>query len=187
LLKKSLIICVSLWVALLGLPFQHVTTEAFAQEPAGGAKGHTSDERGASEFAGEHCITGPGTPTECFKSEAEALYAASKGRIQLPPGEKAHSLPAEEVFDSLTGVQAILYEHADHGGSTLTIYSNSCSGWNNMATGWNDRVSSVWLGVCGITLYEHYNLAGPWLDVSSPGTSYVGSTMNDKSSSWALR
>lgn len=138
-----------------------------------------------------HCITGADQVVQCFDTEADALRVASGGRIQLAPGQTARSLPYEEVFgsdDSPNTVQAIMYEHTNYGGATLTVYNSGCSIWNNMPGGWNDVTSSVWSGACGITLYDYPNkdLAGKSVCIGPPGTSYVGSNMNDRASSWSI-
>jgi len=135
----------------------------------------------------EHCITGPGKPMQCFDTEAEALYVASGGRIQLSPGETSRSLSDKEMLGEGDGVSIMvtMYEHSNYGGATLNIYANGCYGWNNIALGWNDRVSSlITYGGCDIVLYDNYNLGGSFVYVYYPGTSYVGSAMNDKTSSW---
>ncbi len=145
----------------------------------------------------QHCITSgisSGQAVQCFDTEAEALRVASGGRIQLAPGQTARSLPYEEVFgssgdpDNPNSIQAILYEHANYGGATLTIYNSGCYIWNNMPGGWNDVTSSVWSGPCGITLYDYPNndLSGKWVCIGPPGTSYVGDAMNDRASSWSI-
>ena len=141
---------------------------------------------GSDDGGKEYCITGPGKPMECFNTEAGALYKASGGRIKLAPRETSRSLSDDVLFSPDIAIQAYLYEDADYGGSTLTVYADTCSGWNNMTTGWNDRVSSARTGSCGITLYEHYNLTGSYLKINYPGTAYVGTAMNDQASSWSL-
>jgi hypothetical protein len=138
-----------------------------------------------------HCITTGDQAIQCFDTEAEALRVASDGRIQLASGQTARSLPYEDVFgsrDSPTTIQAILYEHANYGGATLTIYNGGCYIWNNMPGGWNDVTSSVWSGPCGITLYDYPNkdLSGNFLCIGPPGTPYVGADMNDRASSWSI-
>lgn len=132
----------------------------------------------------QHCITGPNQPLQCFDTEAQALLVASGRGIDLAAGETSRSLSDTQLFN--TSIQAILYEHTNHTGSTLTVTSGGCYGWNNMPSNWNDRVSSARTGSCGISLYEHYNLAGLRLRIDSPGTYYVGDAMNDKASSWSL-
>lgn len=134
----------------------------------------------------KHCITGPNRPVQCFKTEAEALDTASHGHIKLPPGQTASSLSDVQLFAASTTVQAILYVDDNYGGSSLTIYNDTCSGWNNLSAVWNDVVSSARTGNCGITLYESTNLLGTPLRINSPGTSNVGAAMNDRASSWSL-
>jgi hypothetical protein len=143
--------------------------------------------------AEQHCVYRPAQPLECFNTEAEALYSASNGRIRLPEGGSGRSLSDEELFGTSgaegieSTIQAILYKDADYGGASLSIVSDTCSGWNNLASTWNDVTSSARVSSgCNLTLYEHTNLGGTSLSVSPPGTTYVGSAMNDKASSWSL-
>jgi hypothetical protein len=134
----------------------------------------------------EHCITSEGESVQCFATQAEALKVASGGRIQLAPGQTARSLSDDELFAPDSMVLAILYEHANYGGATLTIYGDNCGIWNNMPGGWNDITSSVQTSSCGITLYVNASLGGTALSVAYPGTAYVGDAMNDKASSWKI-
>jgi hypothetical protein len=139
----------------------------------------------------QHCITGTSHAVQCFDTEAEALRVASGGRIQLAPGQSARSLPYDAVFSTAadpSSVQAILYENANYGGATLTIYNSGCYIWNNMPAGWNDVTSSVWSGPCGISLYDYPNkdTTGKWISIRPPGTAYVGPDMNDRASSWSI-
>jgi hypothetical protein len=134
----------------------------------------------------EHCIASEGESVQCFATVAESLKVASGGRIQLAPGQTASSLSYDELFAPDSLVLAILYEHANYGGATLTIYGDNCGIWNNMPGGWNDVTSSVQTSSCGISLYVNANLGGTGLWVAYPGTSYVGDAMNDKASSWNI-
>jgi len=135
----------------------------------------------------EHCIANEGESSiQCFATEAEALKAASGGRIQLAPGQTSSTLSDDELFAPDSSVLAILYEHASYSGATLTIYGDYCGVWNNMSGGWNDITSSVRTSSCGILLYVDANLGGTSLWVAYPGTSYVGDAMNDKASSWKI-
>lgn len=141
------------------------------------------------EKALEHCNVGPDMPMQCFATEAEALYEGTGGRIKLEAGQSSKDLTDDELFGpnpNGASVYSTLYENADYGGATLSIYASSCSGWNNISGAWNDRVSSARTNTCGITLYEHYNLTGPSLRINYPGTNWVGVSMNDKASSWSL-
>ena len=148
---------------------------------------NTAPDKAAVDVkAPRHCITGTQRPLQCFDTEAEALRVGSGGRIQLAPGQTTASLSNSQLFSVQSTLYAILYEHANYGGATLSIYSDSCSGGNSMPAGWNDVVSSAKTGTCGITLYEHNNWSGISLHINYPGTTYVGDAMNDKASSWTL-
>jgi len=152
--------------------------------PSGAHVAHASDEEVL-----QHCIVGPEKPMECFASEAEALSAATAGRIELAPGQTSRDLSDSQLFapnPNGASLYAVLYEDADYGGSTLTIFSSSCSGWNNISGSWNDKASSVRTYSCGVTLYDNYNLSGMSLRVNAPGTNWVGPAMNDRASSWSL-
>ncbi|MDQ5824753.1 MAG: hypothetical protein M3441_11170 [Chloroflexota bacterium] len=172
------------------------TMSGAAPTRAEGTSQTAAGKSAAPAAAEQHCVDRPKQPLECFKTEAEALYAASGGRIRLPEGGSARSLSDEELFgtagsegteDTTSTIQAILYKDADYGGASLSIVSDTCSGWNNLSSTWNDVTSSARVSSgCNLTLYEHTNLGGSSLSISPPGTTYVGNTMNDKTSSWAL-
>jgi hypothetical protein len=146
--------------------------------------GQTTSTTTQKEEVVKHCITSPNTPIQCFNTENEALRAASGGRISLSPTQSSSTL-SDRVLAS-SNIQAILYQHRNYRGSTLTVYASRCSGWNNMPSRWNDVVSSARTGSCGITLYENANKGGALLRIRYPGTPYVGNAMNDKASSWSL-
>lgn len=165
-------------LALLATSFQVQPT--LAAETSGSGATTTMDK------AHRHCITGRSTPLLCFRTEAEALWVASAGRLQLAPDRTSADLSDSELFAPTSSVQGTLYEHADYGGATLTIYGDGCYIWNNMPAGWNDITSSVRTNSCGLTLYQNYNETGSSLKINSPGTAYVGSTMNDQASSWSI-
>ncbi len=133
-----------------------------------------------------HCIISHGKSLQCFETEAEALRVASGGRINMAPGQTSASLTDDELFGVQTTVRSILYEHTNYGGATLTVYGDTCYGWNNMPVGWNDVASSLRTDSCGITLYEHNNMTGPSVCLGYPGSANLGSTMNDKASSWSV-
>ena len=174
--------------SMLGSMLALMTLVVYTGVAPAAASNNTSPDMGTTKKAGvsRHCITGPGRPLQCFETEAEALRVASSGHIRLAPGQSSRSLSDDQLFSTQSDLYAILYEHADYGGATLSIYSGSCSGGNNMPSTWNDVVSSARTGICGITLYEHYNFTGSSLRINYPGTSYVGNAMNDKASSWTL-
>lgn len=133
-----------------------------------------------------HCVSWASGPTDCYATEAEALYAASDGRIKLAPGQTSKDLTDEELFGTGTDVRAVLYEHSNYGGATLSLRGD-CGGWNNMFATWNDAVSSARSYSCGsVTIYQHYNLAGAGLCILPPGIGYVGDLMNDTTSSWSV-
>lgn len=147
----------------------------------------TDQARAAKSGGGEkHCLVGPRRPLECYPTEAEALYAASAGRVKLPKGKTARDLSDAELFGATSTIQAILYKDANYGGASLSLVNDTCSGWNNLASSWNDVVSSARTASCGVTLYVDTNLSGSSLSISPPGSTYVGNSMNDQTSSWSL-
>jgi hypothetical protein len=131
----------------------------------------------------QHCIIGPNQSSQCFNTEAEALRAASGGRINLTLGQTARSLSTAQLLSS--SIQAILYENRDFKGSSLVIYSSSCSGWNNLSGFWNDRVSSLRASACKVTLFEDTNRRGASRTFTG-NVNYVGNAINDEASSWQL-
>lgn len=168
--------------------------------------GHTATENAQAGSTAaktdQHCVARRNRPLQCFGTEAEALYSATNGRIRLPAGGSARSLSDAELFgtrspmnafgaispnSTTTTIQATLYVDANYGGASLSLVDDFCNGgWNNLTGSWNDVVSSARTASCGVTLYENSNLGGISLSISPPGSSYVGSTMNDKASSYSL-
>jgi hypothetical protein len=92
-------------------------------------------------------------------------------------------------------VIGVSYEHANYGGATLTHYVGTtgfvCTGTtsdvdassSSMPSGWNDVVSSfrVYSGCWG-KYYENSGFGGASVGYQGD-TSYVGSAMNDRTSS----
>lgn len=175
-MRKRLLVGVAV-LSLLSVPFQvrTIAAQATYETPTT-----------ALDKTHRHCITGPGTPLLCFQTEEQALLVASGGYIHLAPGQTSADLTDSELFAPAASLQGTLYEHADYGGATLTIFGDGCNIWNNMQNGWNDITSSVRTNSCGLTLYESYNKTGTSLTINSPGTTYVGTAMNDKASSWSI-
>ncbi|HEX9989530.1 MAG TPA: hypothetical protein VGE45_13765 [Chloroflexia bacterium] len=167
-------------LVLAGAPSSAHAANALVQAHATPVTG-----KGPGESPG-HCVSWANGHTDCYATEAEALYAASDGRIKLAPGQTSKDLTDEELFGTDTDVRAVLYEHADYGGATLSLRGN-CGGWNNMLGAWNDAVSSARSYSCGsVTIYQHNNLAGAGLCILPPGITYVGDSMNDTTSSWSV-
>lgn len=107
------------------------------------------------------------------------------------------------VVDCMSGCNAaandlaVLFEHSNSGGSCVHMYSNeeviSCDRgtWIVSATSFNDIISSAELvntgstGCTGMTLWENQGFTGLAANCGS-GCSYVGDTLNDKTSSYAV-
>lgn len=80
------------------------------------------------------------------------------------------------------------YKNADRGGSSsLIINGTSCNGttseiWD-LFSGWNDTISSMDIACDGVSLYDNAYEAGDNQYYGSGYTNYVGSYMNDRTSS----
>lgn len=165
-----------------------------------------------------HCVTEAhplGTPSgtpvheECFKSFAEAIYAATGGTLQVSsdfqPGELTQEMlddaaakneavgMASEEQEVVAQVISIEYWNRDFNAnlnhsSTYTGGSTGCSGGHNWQLGYvgnfnNDKYSSARnFGGCDIVRhFEHQNFNGARKDCSP--CAYIGDAMNNRTSS----
>lgn len=141
-----------------------------------------------------HCAVGlDGGSVECFGTFADAVAAATDGRVQDAPGSARAAARDDGFRASLAGevIQGTFFEHDDYGGASLTVYGAApCEkdGWVeyqlDLDDWWKDRISSVqpWAN-CWIWLYPEPGLGGDRdgpFKVNSPD---IGDYMNDRTES----
>jgi hypothetical protein len=144
----------------------------------------------ASAISQRHCITKPSASRApsmvCFTTFAQAIFAASDGRVVLDPGAPVGLLPAAaqitNALGSLSPLATVIigvdYTGTSYSGSSLTWYESAgCGSYltSSMPTGWNDVISSVanYSG-CGTSLYQNINYGG---SKSSVGVDDAASTL----------
>lgn len=142
---------------------------------------------------------------KCYTTLSASLAAATGGRIHFPRNASGQDVSralqgshqtSATISPNDSNVVIIFFVDANFGGSSLTVSTTgpSCStgatyGQTSMPSGWNDVVSSLQGGFFGCT-WERL-----WVDINFSGasqcyngsTSNVGSTMNDRTSSWYVR
>jgi len=136
-----------------------------------------------------HCIApalGAAPSMRCFATFADAISAASGGRVVLDPAAPASLLPAAaqttnrfgEANPRTTVIIGIDYTGTSFSGSSLTWYESAgCGSYlaSSMPPGWNDVVRSVAnYSNCGSTLYQNSNYGG---SKSSVGVDDAASTL----------
>lgn len=140
----------------------------------------------------------------CYATMAASLSAATNGRINLS-GTASKQLvsqavqkyeQANAVTPQTLNILAIFYVDANYGGNSLVWQTGgpSCStgvtyGMTSMPGGWNDVISSVLGGYYGCSWYRLWqdNNYGGASQCYTGNTSYVGSAMNDQTSSVYVR
>jgi len=121
---------------------------------------------------------------ECYATFAEAIAAASGGRLQLDPSTPVRALTQQEIDTAnnadgpLTSVIiGIDYTGSNFTGTQLTwTESSGCGSYSasSMPTGWNDVIKSVQtFSGCATTLYQNTNFGG------STSTTAVNSSSSD--------
>ncbi len=129
---------------------------------------------------------------ECYERFSSAMFAGTNGAWRLPydapvgvlesPTAAAH-YPGMETLLSHTSPLATHYKLKNGGGSSITIWGSTCSGYWNTWSSWDNSISSTYNACYRIT---HYDM--PWLMGGSVAT--VGfylhnspSSMNDRAES----
>ncbi len=137
----------------------------------------------------------------CYATFRDAIAAISHGRVtDITDPTKVTEEDALRISTAGAGIQVdvllgILYQHAQYGGATLVAHAASgCDSnqdtWEywypSMPSGWNNIISSfTGYSGCEIKIYDATNancFSGPCMGPLL-GISYVGDTMNDKTSS----
>jgi hypothetical protein len=122
----------------------------------------------------------------CHETFAEAMAAASDGRLWLPastPGSVVFTdaAVAETVSSFTLGIH---YDGASGSGSSISVVGSSCSGgyWNTPST-WDNRISSSWNGCARLRHWDGPSKTGSYQDTSGVGTTDNLTTMNNRTES----
>jgi hypothetical protein len=157
--------------------------------------------------SGSNCVAEP-TPTgqpdpgpitpRCFASFAQAISAATSGRVNLPASATPQALTSSQVnaiFDvpdpvtpATTYVLSIDFQDSQGQGASFTWYQSApCGNYqaSSMPSGWNDAVSSTHTySGCASTLFANASFGQPsWQVGVDSGASFGGTTFNDQTSS----
>ena len=103
-------------------------------------------------------IVRPDRSWQCFSTEAEALRAASNGRINLAGNETINSLSLTQLEQ--IGVNTILCQLDKCEGVWWLFVNYSCGSQRDIPSFFQKRTSSLIAGRCGVTLYQERNLGG---------------------------
>lgn len=103
----------------------------------------------------------------CYSTFAQAIYAATKGRVRLPASARTvtqRQLDAGPTTASSSYVISIDYSETNFGGSSLIWSKSYICGYfytSSMPAGWNDVVSSViTFNGCASTVYQNTGFSG---------------------------
>ncbi|MEV0278725.1 hypothetical protein AB0I22_20395 [Streptomyces sp. NPDC050610] len=137
----------------------------------------------------------------CFTTFREAIAVSTHGQVTDAPVSAQHVAHDQKLLDrlrelptgrgGLTAQLGILYKDWNYGGGSLTLNGGSaCANGNGRDyTGelvdWNDTVSSVAPVGCWIELFADAHQSGYHQEYQN-STAYVGDSMNDRASSYAL-
>ncbi len=137
----------------------------------------------------------------CYKTVSQAAFAATNGRLRLPTNASLRDeikafKHLQRTIPNATNIISFLYQDAGFGGRSLRIQTSGppCSSSNNYGYAlmpivngfnWNNQLSSIdggyynceWIRIWDGAYYGGANLCINY------GTSYVGDTMNDRTSS----
>lgn len=130
----------------------------------------------------------------CYPSFAASIFAATSGRVRLPPSAKPGSLTPGQLNATgddppppTTFVLSIDWQNVNFTGPSLTWEQTSrCGSFQaaSMPSGWNDVVSSVeTFSGCANTLYENNNFGGSTFSIGRNSSAANLGSFNDKTSS----
>jgi hypothetical protein len=151
----------------------------------------------------QHCVAdvsvpghGWATPATCYLTFAEAIAAATGGRVHLSNASRSRAVSVAElapgvgggaVVPNTTVVIGIDYMDPSFQGSTLTWTAPAACGnyqTSSEPTGWDNKISSVAaFSNCATTLHDGANFGNPAFLVTVNGSAGSLGTFNDKTSS----
>jgi|ERR1017187_3103715 hypothetical protein len=134
----------------------------------------------------------PGTPAvTCYASFAEAISAATDGRVHLPASATPRTVTIKQLnagaIPNTVFVLSIDYQNDNFVFPSLTwTQSSACGSFqaSGMPSGWNDIVSSVITSSgCANTLYKNANFGGSTFSIGRNSSAASLGSMNDQTSS----
>jgi hypothetical protein len=150
-----------------------------------------------------HCVVsvdvvgdGSAAPSTCYLTFAEAIAAATGGRVHLSNASRSRAVSAAELAPGVAGgavvpntsvVIGIDYLDPNFQGSTFTWTAPAACGnyqTSSEPTGWDNKISSVAaFSNCATTLHDGANFGNPAFLVGVNGSAGSLGTFNDKTSS----
>lgn len=125
-------------------------------------------------------------PADCYPTFAEAMAAASDGRLRLPAATTGSVVLTDEaIAESVSSFTlGIHYDGASGSGSSISVVGSSCTGgyWNTPLS-WSNRISSSWNGCARLRHWDGQSKTGSYQDTSGVGTTDNLTTMNDRTES----
>jgi hypothetical protein len=128
----------------------------------------------------------------CYATFAQAVNAATGGRVRLPASATPRSTTPDEInartdAPNTTYVLSIDWTSTNYGGNSLTwTQTSKCGSFqaSSMPSGWNDAVKSVaaYSG-CANTLFQNNNFGGSTYKIRKDGSSSNLGSFNDQASS----
>ena len=128
----------------------------------------------------------------CYATFAQAVNAATRGRVRLPASATPQSVTPDEINAGIdapntTYVLSIDWANTNYGGPSLTwTQTSQCGSFqaSSMPSGWNDAVKSVaaYSG-CANTLFQNNNFGGSTYKIKKNGSSSNLGSFNDQASS----
>ncbi len=130
-------------------------------------------------------------PMTCYNTFAQAIEAATGGRVHLPasatPGSISISQLNAGATPDTTYVLSIDYKNADYVSPSLTwTQSSQCGNFQaaSMPSGWNDVVSSIaTYNGCAVTEFKNINFGGTTFSVGRNSQVASLGSFNDSTSS----
>lgn len=139
------------------------------------ARPHGKGKHCAAQVQEERRGAAKAPKPECFATFAEAIAAATGGRVHLARDAKPADL-SDEVLNQGAGgrgasrtVVGVFFDYTYYGGASFTTWMNNSTGcrsggsfgWSTMPSGWTGRVSSAWaFGGCNGRYYDYTGFKG---------------------------
>jgi len=157
----TLVALAALLVLGVAAPAQGERVDRVANDGGDHCVAHVVDQRQGGELV-------LGAPN-CYPTFSQAMFVASGGSWRLPADAPVTVLESPTAGANFPGwggttmgssVLATHYDYYNGGGSSITIYGSSCSGYWNTWTSWDNRISSTFNGCYKTRHYDNPNLGG---------------------------